>query len=224
MLSKSIRRPSPALIVAIVALIAALTGSAIALPGKNTVTSNDIAKNAVRSSDVKNDSLKGKDIKESSLGQVPSAARADSAGRVDTQRHVGPVRLAEGQEQVLDTRGPFTLTAERVAEGEAVLVRYEGKHGEENAIGVVLLGFDGQKREVHVTWVDSFHTGGGPMVLTGPLRDDVVADVVGTWYWEGQPFGWRIEIRRTGPDRLEWSMFNRMDQEYPATACTFTRA
>ncbi len=120
--------------------------------------------------------------------------------------------------------GLFTLRAERVAEGEAVLVRYEGKHGDENALGVMLLGFDTEKREVHATWVDSFHTGGGPMVLTGRLRDDVVADVVGTWYWEGQPFGWRIEIRRTGANTLEWRMFNRMDQEYPATACTFQRA
>jgi hypothetical protein len=120
--------------------------------------------------------------------------------------------------------GPFTLSAERVAEGEALLVRYEGKHGDESALGVMLLGFDGEKREVHATWVDSFHTGGGPMVLTGPLRDDVVADLVGTWYWEGQPFGWRIEIRRPQADTLEWRMFNRMDQEYPATACTFQRA
>jgi hypothetical protein len=78
-MQKSIRRPSPALIVAIVALLAALAGTAVALPGKNTVKSNDIAKNAVRSSDVKNDSLKGKDIKESTLSKVPNAARADSA-------------------------------------------------------------------------------------------------------------------------------------------------
>ena len=120
--------------------------------------------------------------------------------------------------------GRFTLTAERVAEGEAVLVRYDGKHGDEDAIGALLLGFDRQKREVHATWVDSFHTGDGPMVLTGPLRDDVVADLVGTYYWEGQPFGWRIEIRRSDSDTLEWRMFNRMDQEYPATACTFRRA
>jgi hypothetical protein len=120
--------------------------------------------------------------------------------------------------------GPFTLTAEPVAEGEAVLLRYEGKHGGETAAGMLLLGFDRDHNQVHATWVDSFHTGNGPMVLTGPLRDGIVADVVGTWYWEGQPFGWRIEIRRGDRDTLEWRMFNRMDQEYPATACIFTRA
>jgi hypothetical protein len=117
MLSKSARRPTPALIVAIIALVAALAGTAVALPGKNTVSSNDIKKNAVRSSDIKNDKVKGVDVKESSLGQVPSALRADSAATVDTQRHIGPVRLALGQSQVLDTRGPFTVTARCVDGG-----------------------------------------------------------------------------------------------------------
>jgi hypothetical protein len=112
MLSKTVRRPSPALIVAMIALVAAFAGSAIALPGKNSVKGNDIAKNAVKSSDVKNDKLKGVDIDESTLGKVPSATKADSAAAVDTQRHVGPVRLAVGQTQVLDTRGPFSITAE----------------------------------------------------------------------------------------------------------------
>jgi hypothetical protein len=82
-MQKSIRRPSPALIVAIVALVAALAGTAVALPGKNTVSSNDIKKNAVRSSDIKNDKVKGVDVKESSLGQVPSAAHADGSAALD---------------------------------------------------------------------------------------------------------------------------------------------
>ncbi len=76
------RRPSPALIVSIVALVAALAGSALALPGKNSVTSNDIKKNSVKSKtvkdksllgkDVKDDSITGADVDESSLGDVPS--------------------------------------------------------------------------------------------------------------------------------------------------------
>jgi hypothetical protein len=110
-MQSKVRRPSPALIVAIVALVAALAGTAVALPGKNSVKGNDIAKNAVKSSDIANDKVKGVDVLESSLGQVPSAARADSAAKVDTQRHIGPVKLAEGQEQVLETKGPFTITA-----------------------------------------------------------------------------------------------------------------
>lgn len=93
------RKPSPAMGVAFVALLAALSGTAVALPGKNTVDSGDIknrqvkgkdvARNAVtgskiktgavKSSDVGNDSLTGTDVNEGTLGQVPSAASADTA-------------------------------------------------------------------------------------------------------------------------------------------------
>jgi hypothetical protein len=81
--------PSPAMVVAFVALIAAMSGTAVALPGKNSVDSGDlkngavknadIGKNAVTGSRVKNNSLKGADIVESSLGKVRSAGTADSA-------------------------------------------------------------------------------------------------------------------------------------------------
>jgi hypothetical protein len=85
--------------VAFVALLAALSGSAIALPGTNSVDSGDIKNNSVqskdvrnnnlrsgdvrnntlKSADVRNNSLTGADINESALGKVPSAAQADSA-------------------------------------------------------------------------------------------------------------------------------------------------
>lgn len=101
------RLPSPAMAVAFVALLAALSGTAIALPGKNTVDSgdirkgsvkpSDIARNAVRGAKVKNNSLTGSDVKkvagadvtndsltgsdlnEGTLAKVPSAANADTA-------------------------------------------------------------------------------------------------------------------------------------------------
>lgn len=98
------RRPSPALALAFVAMLAALSGTAIALPGKNSVQSNDIKKNAVTgskikksavaSSDVKNDSLTGSDIKESTLGKVPSAGTADKAGTATTAGKAGTATTA----------------------------------------------------------------------------------------------------------------------------------
>src|SRR4051794_9321112 len=98
------RRPSPAMAIAFIALLAALSGTAVALPGKNSVDSGDIkngqvkgkdiAKNAVTGkkvknssltgADVKDDSLTGADINESSLGQVPSAAQSSQAANADT--------------------------------------------------------------------------------------------------------------------------------------------
>jgi hypothetical protein len=43
----SSRRPSPARLVAAIALVAALGGSAVALPGKNNVDKNDLQKKVV---------------------------------------------------------------------------------------------------------------------------------------------------------------------------------
>jgi len=97
-------RPSPAMAVAFVALLAALTGTAVALPGTNTVNSGDIVNNTIRSKDVRNNNLRGKDVRngsltgkdiknnsltgsdvsESSLGKVPNAAHADTADTAGT--------------------------------------------------------------------------------------------------------------------------------------------
>jgi hypothetical protein len=103
------RRPSPAMAIAFVALLAALSGTAVALPGKNSVDSGDIknkqvkgkdlANNAVTGkkikngsitgADVKDDSLTGADINESTLGQVPSANTANSANTASSANSAG---------------------------------------------------------------------------------------------------------------------------------------
>ena len=54
------RRPSPAMVVAVVALVSSLTGGAVAA---TLVTSKDIKKNAVKSKHIKNKGVKGKDLK-----------------------------------------------------------------------------------------------------------------------------------------------------------------
>jgi hypothetical protein len=84
---KTVRRPSPAMVVSMIALFVALSGSAVALQGRNSVDSGDIKKNAVRSTDikspngvrsndVKNETLKGVDI---GVGQVASADITDQS-------------------------------------------------------------------------------------------------------------------------------------------------
>jgi hypothetical protein len=98
------RKPSPAMLVAFIALLAALSGSAIALPGKNTVDSGDIKNNVIRSKDIRNgqvatkdvknnnlrsvdirnNTVTGNDVNEGSLGQVPSANTANSANSANT--------------------------------------------------------------------------------------------------------------------------------------------
>ena len=57
-MSSTRTRPTPALVVAMVALIAALSGTALALPSKNSVKSNDIAPGAVKGRDIANQAVK----------------------------------------------------------------------------------------------------------------------------------------------------------------------
>jgi hypothetical protein len=60
-------RPSPALLVAGVALVMAMSGAAIALPGKGKVKSNDIAKGAVKSKAIAKGAIGSKQIKGKSI-------------------------------------------------------------------------------------------------------------------------------------------------------------
>jgi hypothetical protein len=112
------RRPSPAMAVAFVALLAALSGTAVALPGRNTVDSGDIKRGAVKNADIgrgavtgskirngtitnpklrngtltgaklANDTVTGEKVNESSLGTVP---RAESAGTASTANNANAV-------------------------------------------------------------------------------------------------------------------------------------
>jgi hypothetical protein len=82
------------MIVAMIALFAALTGSAYAALGKNTVgskqlkakavTTGKIANNAVNGNKVAPNSLSGEDINLNALGTVPNATSAASAGNANT--------------------------------------------------------------------------------------------------------------------------------------------
>jgi hypothetical protein len=83
--------PSPALVVAVIALIVALGGTgyaAVVLPAhsvgkkqlkRHAVTTNKIHRNAITGSKVKNNTLTGRDINEQKLGEVPAAQHAESA-------------------------------------------------------------------------------------------------------------------------------------------------
>lgn len=78
-------RPSPAMLVALIALFCSLGGGAYAalkLPAK-AVKSKNIAPNAVKSKHIAGDAVQGVDANESSFGKVPSAAKADDAGSID---------------------------------------------------------------------------------------------------------------------------------------------
>jgi hypothetical protein len=118
------RKPSPAMAVAFVALLAALSGTAVALPGRNTVDSGDlqrgavtspkIARGAVVTAKLRNNSvtgpkirngsvtgakvqagtLTGADLNESTLGTVPRAQAANTANQASTATNANHANTA----------------------------------------------------------------------------------------------------------------------------------
>jgi hypothetical protein len=89
------RRPSPAMVVALIALFCSLGGVSYGV-ARGTIGSSAIKDNSVRSKDVRNNTLTGADVNESKLGQVAHATSADAAaaagvaGKVfDTYRDSG---------------------------------------------------------------------------------------------------------------------------------------
>jgi hypothetical protein len=112
-----LRRPSPALVIAVIALVIALGGGAYAAL---RIGSKQIVNNSVRSKDVRNrtltgrdlafDSLGGRQIDEPRLGSVPRAANAQSLeGR--RRFNVAPFTLTNGQAREVMREGPFVLNA-----------------------------------------------------------------------------------------------------------------
>jgi len=79
-------RPSASIIVACIALVFALVGSAFALPGKNSVDKNDLAKGSVTAKAIKKNAVRSKAIKKNAVktkqladGAVKEAKIADGA-------------------------------------------------------------------------------------------------------------------------------------------------
>jgi len=70
------RRPSPALIVAILALFVALGGTVYAA---SSINGKLVKKNSLPGNRIKKNTVTGTQVKESTLGQVPSAASAETA-------------------------------------------------------------------------------------------------------------------------------------------------
>ena len=111
-MARWLHRPSPALVVACIALFVALSGfgyAAIKLPrnsvgtkqlknsavtgkkiAKRAVSGAKIAPNAVTGDKVADNSLTGADVLESSLGRVPSATNATNATNANTVGGLAP--------------------------------------------------------------------------------------------------------------------------------------
>jgi hypothetical protein len=120
-------RPSPAMIVALLALVFSLGGTsyaAVALQAnsvgttqlqKGAVTTSKIKKGAVTGSRVKSDSLTGANILESTLGKVPAAKSADNASALGGYAASSLARVAFGSSSTSVTAGSTSVTIASVS-------------------------------------------------------------------------------------------------------------
>jgi hypothetical protein len=98
------RRPSPAMAVAFVALLAALSGTAVALPGKNTVDSGDIKKGAVKRADIANNAVNSARVANNSL-RLGDFRASDRSQLVGPQGAPGP-QGSQGPQGAQGPQGP----------------------------------------------------------------------------------------------------------------------
>jgi hypothetical protein len=130
-------RPSPALIVAILALFVALGGTGFAALSrhsvgtkqlkdgavtsskihKHAVTRKRIARNAVDEAEVATDAITGRNVNEATLEEVPRAAVAGSAEKVEIYVPFGIIGAQSSEAKTLISYGPFSLIGKCVTEG-----------------------------------------------------------------------------------------------------------
>jgi hypothetical protein len=88
-----VRMPSPAMVVALLALFVAMGGSVYAASQINGTT---IKKNSLPGNRIKKDSVTGKQVKESTLGTVPNATNATNATTATNATNATTAATANG--------------------------------------------------------------------------------------------------------------------------------
>lgn len=82
-------RPSPATVISIVALFVAISGTAIALPGKNTVNSGDIINRQVKNQDLQGDAVASGKIENGQVRKVDLRDTAVDSAKVEDESLTG---------------------------------------------------------------------------------------------------------------------------------------
>ncbi len=128
-MKRFLRLPSPAMLVALVALFVAIGGSAYAAI---RITSRNVVNNSLVGADIKNKALAGRDIKNDSLGRIPIKEERLDASKIGTVKNsaavggttakkIEPFTLGAGQGREMLKAGPLTLTANcRSAGGDQI--------------------------------------------------------------------------------------------------------
>jgi hypothetical protein len=178
------RRPSAALVISIIALVVAASGTAVA--ASHLVNGDSlIRKHSLSGDRLRNDTITGKQLNMGTLGQVPSAKNAANADMLGGhpasafQLASGDVRsglitASGGQTVKLASFGPFTVSLQCNDDGNgtfdsAIMVTSTAAGSE--AFGNALTA--GTPQEIDDTATDSVFTDGGLSGTGGTLVDFV---------------------------------------------------
>lgn len=110
MSTKGRRRPTAPMVVAIVALVVAMTGSAIAGPLKTVIDGSSIKKHSIPGNRLIDHTLTGQQIDVSKLGTVPSAANALKLGGRPAASYLAASKLLRWDFKMNIGNAPHTLT------------------------------------------------------------------------------------------------------------------
>jgi hypothetical protein len=127
-------RPSPAMIVALIALVAALAGGAYAATKvkRNSVVSRSVVNGSLLNKDLRRNTLNGSRIKEGSLGRVPRSGDAETVNgaRVVPIHHVS----GDAESITLVSLNTFVLRASCTAGVESLFADTTANDGEISSI------------------------------------------------------------------------------------------
>jgi hypothetical protein len=159
------RRPSPAAVVAVLALVVSVGGSAYAV-GK--IDGKTIKSHSISGAKLKKDTVKGGQVDESTLGEVPSAAHAGTADQVggltgaQIQRAgtIVPfdVRMTNLEaDRPLVQAGPFTIFGHcQLSGGNQNFYQVYAKTTENNSVAASVDTFNAHKTDTDFDTGDQF--------------------------------------------------------------------
>ena len=183
-MSRRLTRPSPALVIAMLALFAALTGSSYAEPIRaglsGMIGGKSIKKRAIGPKHIKRNIITGAHVREPRLGKVPTAGEADDAKTLD------------GKDSLAFVDGNVTISAGRTTGAAAGGLDPNPIRTLETPVGSFVLSCGaanadsryrnttGTNQDVYRTWLDDGSPAGFDYLDAAPDADIGYAATPGT--------------------------------------------